>query len=113
MYTLSLHDALPILQTALTWDVLNALNLTINVSKQQFIAQFPPIRLDALENYIRGIVATTEQEKIKYFKEALRLDPNHTLAMLQLAKTYYNARAYEPDITWFSKIPENDRSGNE
>ena len=101
------------IQTALTWDVLNALNLTINVSKQQFIAQFPPIRLDALENYIRGIVATKEQEKIKYFKEALRLEPNHTLAMLQLAKTYYNAREYEPAITWFSKIPETDRNGNE
>jgi len=101
------------IQTALTWDVLNALNLTINVSKQQFIAQFPPIRLDALENYIRGIVATKEQEKIKYFKEALRLEPNHTLAMLQLAKTYYNARDYEPAITWFSKIPEADRNGNE
>jgi len=101
------------IQTALTWDVLNALHLTINVSKQQFIAQFPPIRLDALENYIRGIVATREQEKIKYFKEALRLEPSHTLAMLQLAKTYYTAREYEPAITWFSKIPEADRNGNE
>jgi Tfp pilus assembly protein PilF/TolB-like protein len=101
------------LQTALTWDVLNALNLTANVSKNSFVAQFPPIRLDALENYIRGVLASNEQERIKRFKEAIRLEPNHTLAMLQLAKTYYNAREYEPAVVWFSRIPPTDRKANE
>ena len=101
------------IQTALAWDVLNNLNLTSTVSKQQFIAQFPPIRLDALENYIRGIVAGNAAEKLKYFKEAIRLEPNHTLAMLQLARTYYNSREYEQAINWFSKIPNTDRNANE
>ena len=101
------------IQTALTWDVLNSLNLTSTISRQQFIAQFPPIRLDALENYIRGIVAGNAAEKLKYFKEALRLEPNHTLAMLQLAKTYYDSREYEQAINWFSRIPNTDRNANE
>lgn len=100
-------------QTALAWDVMNHLNLTSTISKQQFIAQFPPIRLDALENYIRGIVASNAAEKLKYFKEAIRLEPSHTLAMLQLAKTYYNSREYEQAINWFSKIPNTDRNANE
>ncbi len=101
------------LQTALTWDVLNALNLTSNVSKNSFVAQFPPIRLDALENYIRGILAGNEQERVKHFKEAIRLEPNHTMAMLQLARTYYNAREYEPAVVWFSRVPLTDRKANE
>jgi TolB-like protein len=78
------------LQTALAWDVLNEMKLTKGLSKQQFVDQFPPVRLDALENYIRGVLATTNQEKIKHFTEAVRLEPNHTLAMLQLGKTYYD-----------------------
>ena len=101
------------IQTALSWDALNTLGLASTVAKNQFIAQFPPIRLDALENYIRGVLASNEQERIKHFKEAIRLEPNHTLAMLQLGKTYYNARDYESAVVWFSKIPQNDRYANE
>jgi Tfp pilus assembly protein PilF len=85
----------------------------LSVSKNQFLAQFPPIRLDALENYIRGILAANVQEKIKFFKEALRLEPSHTLAMLQLAKTYYKIRDYQSAMTWFSKIPSSDGNYNE
>src|SRR5437588_5729612 len=75
-------------QTALAWDISYSLDSLLSTSKNQFLAQFPPIRLDALENYIRGTLAANAQEKIRYFKEALRVEPNHTLAMLQLAKIY-------------------------
>jgi len=101
------------LQTALAWDVLNEMKLTNGLSKQQFIAQFPPIRLDALENYIRGVLATTNQEKIKHFTEAVRLEPNHTLAMLQLGKTYYNIKDYAPAVNWLGRIPLTDSNANE
>lgn len=101
------------IQTALTWDVLHNLSLAETVSKNEFQAQFSPIRLDALENYIRGVLAGNQQERIKRFKEAIRLEPHHTLAMLQLGKTYYSARDYEQAVNWLSKIPLDDRSANE
>ncbi|HEY6971260.1 MAG TPA: tetratricopeptide repeat protein [Candidatus Angelobacter sp.] len=101
------------IQTALTWDILHALGLAETVSKNEFLAQFPPIRLDALENYIRGVLAGSQAERIKRFKEAIRLEPHHTLAMLQLGKTYYNGREYEQAMNWFSKIPAEDRNANE
>ena len=63
-------------------------------AKADFIAQFPALRLDALENYVRGIIATNDQEKIKRFKEVVRLEPRHTLATLHLGKSYYNLRDY-------------------
>lgn len=101
------------IQTALAWDVLDALKLTNGTSQEQFAAQFPPIRVDALENYIRGVTATSDQEKIRRFKEAVRLDPSHTLAMLQLGKTYYAARDYASAIESLGKIREGDAGGNE
>ena len=101
------------IETALTWDILHSLNLAETVSKNEFQAQFSPIRLDALENYIRGVIAGSQQERIKRFKEAIRLEPRHTLAMLQLGKTYYNGREYEQAINWFSRIPTEDRNANE
>jgi Tfp pilus assembly protein PilF/TolB-like protein len=101
------------IQIALTWDILNALHLTDNVSKNEFQSQFPPIRLDALENYIRGVVASNTQERVKRFKEAIRLEPKHTLATVQLGKTYYSARDYEQAVNWLSKVPLDDSNANE
>jgi Tfp pilus assembly protein PilF/TolB-like protein len=101
------------IQTALTWDILNTLHMVDSLSRNEFQSQFPPIRLDALENYIRGVVASSAQERIKRFKEAIRLEPKHTLAMLQLGKTYYKAHEYEQAVNWLSKIPLDDRNANE
>lgn len=100
-------------QTALAWDVLNAFKLLYIPSKQQFVGQFPPVRLDALENYTRGVLAPSDQEKIRRFKEAVRLEPGNTLAMLQLGKTFYAARDYASAVEWLAKIPLDAVNGNE
>src|SRR6476646_2310466 len=82
------------IQTDLAWDILNTLSPGV-IAKDYFIARFPGQRPDVLENYVRGITATNDQEKIKDFKEAARLDPSNALAMLQLGKSYYKVRDYE------------------
>lgn len=100
------------IQTALAWDILNALNPG-TVTKDGFIAQFPAQRPDVLENYVRGITALNDQEKIKYFKEVVRLEPTHALAMLQLGKSYYKARDYEAAASWLARVPMKDANANE
>jgi len=101
------------MQTALAWDVLNTVGPSANVVKEKFVSQFPPVRLDALENYVRGILAPNAQEKIKRFKEAVRLEPTHSPAMLQLGKNYYAVRDYESAISTLAKIPKTDPAANE
>lgn len=106
-------NSLIAVQTAVAWDVLNTLKQLYIPSKQQFVAQFPPVRLDALENYVRGVLAGNNQERIRHFKETVELDPTHTLAMLQLGKTYYQTRDYENAVIWLAKIPKSDPVANE
>src|SRR5579859_5373939 len=101
------------IQTALAWDILHQLSLASDIPKDQFVAQFQPLRLDALENYVRGILSTSEPEKIRRFKEAVRLEPGNSLAVLQLGKTYFAAREFEPAATWLAKVPANDPAANE
>ena len=101
------------LQTALSWDVLNSVGLPSKLGKDQYVAQFPTIRVDALENYVRGVLAASTAEKIKYLKEAVRLEPSRTMPMLQLGKTYYEAKDYESAIIWLAKVPPSDAHGNE
>jgi tetratricopeptide (TPR) repeat protein len=61
-------------------------------ARDKFLRASNPVRLDAFENYIRGVLATTRQDKIRRFSEAVRLNPNYFAADLQLGRTYLAAR---------------------
>ncbi len=78
------------------------------ITREQFLKTSAPIRLDAFENYIRGILATDQQQKIRYLRNAVKLNPSYTLAMFQLGKTYYGNHEYESAAAWFSRIPKDD-----
>jgi tetratricopeptide (TPR) repeat protein len=94
-------------QTALAWDVLHALRPEIAISRQAYVAAAPPLRLDAFENYIRGVTAPTAQEQIQHFREAVRLNPAYPEALLQLGKAYYRGRQYELAISSLARVPED------
>jgi len=96
------------IQAATAWDVLRQIQPAFSGTKQDFVAQTKNIRLDALENYVRGVIATTDAEKIRRFKEAVRLKPDYPEAMLELGKSYFNQHDYSSAITWLGKIPPED-----
>ena len=87
------------IQTALAWDLLRLVHPELLPSRNQFVTAAPSIRLDAFENYVRGVVATSRPVKIKYLREAIRLSPDYTLAMLSLGRTYFDGRDYEQAAT--------------
>jgi Tfp pilus assembly protein PilF/TolB-like protein len=94
------------LQTALAWQLLQQLPTRSTMTREQFMAAFPPIRLNAFENYIRGVLATSSQQKVHYFHDAVKLDPNYNLAVLQLGKTYFDSHEYESASSWFMRVPK-------
>jgi tetratricopeptide (TPR) repeat protein len=101
------------LQTALAYSLLVQLPNPPAVSREQFLQTSAPIRLDAFEAYIRGTLATNRQQKIRYFHDAIRLNPTYTLAMLRLGKAYYDNHEYELASSWFVRVPKNDAVAGE
>jgi len=95
-------------QTALAWDIQHALRPEISITRQEYVAAAPPIRLDAFENYIRGVIAPTAEEQIQHFREAVRLNPAYPEALLQLGKAYYGERQYEQAIPALARVSEDD-----
>jgi len=67
-------------QSALAWDLLHTLRPSISIDKQAFTTSGPSLRLDALENYVRGIIAGTATEKIQHLREAARLNPSYNVS---------------------------------
>lgn len=100
-------------QSALAWQANKVLNPRSNVSREEFVRNRNTVRLDAFENYVRGIVASTRPEKISRFRQALRIDPQYTQAMLHLGRNYYEGREYDSAASWLSKIPPTDSSAGE
>jgi len=96
------------LQTALAWQLLQQMPGHPLITREQFLQASPPIRLDAFENYVRGVLATSEQQRIHYLHEAVKLNPNYSVAMLQLGKTYFDNHEYEAAVGWFARIPKTD-----
>src|SRR5581483_7111994 len=101
------------IQSALSWDLLHMLRPNLAVSRDAFRSAAPPIRLDALEHYIRGILASRPEEKIQHFREAVRLTPDYNDALLQLGKTYYKQKQYEETIATLNRIPRSDSLARE
>lgn len=95
-------------QTGLAWDILHALRPETSVSRNTFVAAAPPVRLDALENYIRGLIAPTNEEQIQHFREAVRLNPAYAEALLQLGKAYYRTHRYDEAVAALGRVPPNE-----
>jgi tetratricopeptide (TPR) repeat protein len=105
--------ALGSLQSALAWDLLRLIHADFSVPKDKYIASVAAVRLDALENYVRGMLSTTAEEKVQHYREAARLNPDYAQAWLELGKTYYAQRAYEPAIAALSQIPPSSAVARE
>jgi Tfp pilus assembly protein PilF/TolB-like protein len=101
------------IENSLAFELLGTIYPQNKISKPEFMAAAQPVRLDAFENYIRGLVATDRTEKIKRLKEAVRLNPQYTLATLQLGRTYFRERDYEAATTWLAKVPVSDAAAGE
>ena len=101
------------LQSALAWDLVHQIRPNFGVPKDRYIASVPPMRLDALENYVRGTVAGAIEEKIQHYREATRVNPAFAEAWLELGKAYYAQRQYEPAIAALERIPESAKGAHE
>jgi tetratricopeptide (TPR) repeat protein len=103
-------DQFVAIQNALAWDVLRSMRPDFAESKADFLRTAPVIRLNAFENYIRGVLASDSAEKIRYFRAAIATDPRYTQAILLLGRAYYNDQEYMQASPWLAQVPSADPS---
>ena len=101
------------IQTALAWDLLRVVRPGLGLDKQAFTSAAPPVRLDAFENYVRGIIASTSTDKLRFFREAVRLNPSYNEAWLHLGKTCFDDRQYDAAVAAFTQVASSDPRARE
>jgi tetratricopeptide (TPR) repeat protein len=96
------------MEMALAWQVLREIAPAAAVSEEAFMRERPAIRVDAMESYVRGLMASGAEQKEKFFTQAARLDerfsqPNYALGYMLFAKKDYRGAAM-----WLPKVTRAD-----
>ena len=90
------------------WQALKQLDPRTKLSEQEFVAARPPVRIDAVENYIRGLLAASPEQSSRFFTQAARLDEHYSPPCFQLAKGYWEKKDYKVAAGWFERVARSD-----
>jgi tetratricopeptide (TPR) repeat protein len=106
-------EDLATIEAHLAWRALNLIAPAAAPPESEFRSLRSPIRLDAEENYVRGLLARTPEQKEKYFEQAARLDPHFAHACYQLGQFHYRRKEYRQAVTWLEKVGLGDIHSHE
>ncbi len=96
------------LQTHLAWQTLQFVLPKTAPSEQEFRKRQPVIRIDALENYVRGLLANAPEQKIRLFTQATRLEPKYSQADFQLGRLQWEKKNYRAAADSLAKLAPGD-----
>lgn len=92
----------------LAWSTAKAMDLSYSVAEQTFLAADGQLHPDAFESYIRGMMAEAPADRILRLREAVKLDPAFTPAVLELGRAYFSNQDYDLAATTFGQMPKDD-----
>ena len=96
------------LQEHLAWQTLRYLRPATAPSEAEFQQRHPAVRVDAVENYTRGLLATNADDKHRFFTQAAHLDAHYSLPEFQLGRLLWSKREYASAADWFQKVSPGD-----
>jgi tetratricopeptide (TPR) repeat protein len=103
----------------LTWQILcalakkNCLPQGANRDESSFSEPPTTLRLDALENFVRGVSASGDEERLRLLREAARLEPAWDRPAFELGQIYSARHDCDQALLWYSRVPPNRPDGPE
>jgi tetratricopeptide (TPR) repeat protein len=106
-------EDLSLLQARLCWQLLRFIDPAYPFSRAEFTQRFSRLRLDAFENYIRGILTPDDAARLRHWREAARLEPAWSDPAFALGQFYFAAKDYDSAASWFRRIDLHAEHGPE
>ena len=101
-------DNLSQMETKLAWMLLRQLAPESAPSEETFFHDRAPVRVDAMESYVRGLMASGEDQKLKLFTQAAHLDEHFSQPNFQLGRTLFAKKDYKNAGLWLAKVTKGD-----
>jgi len=99
-------DSLMDLHVKLLWRLLSANDHAYPRTLEQFSKAQRPLRLDAFEHYVRGLLASDDDPRLRELREAARLEPDWPDPDFAIGDAYYARRDCDSALIWFAKVPK-------
>src|SRR6266436_701322 len=98
-------DSLIELQSKLVWRLLSENDKRYRPTLAEFSKAQRPLRLDAFEHYIRGLLANEDEPRIRELREASRLEPNWPDPYFALGQTYFTRNDCATALPLLTHVP--------
>jgi tetratricopeptide (TPR) repeat protein len=114
--TSALQDAVRA-HARLAWQILCAIGDKLcpaqGASRDESGFSEPPatLRPDALENFVRGMAASQNEDRLRLLRESARLEPAWDRPAYELGQIYFERRDCDSALVWFSRVPPNRPDG--
>jgi tetratricopeptide (TPR) repeat protein len=101
-------ETLSQMETKLAWMLLRQLAPESAPSEETFFHDRAPIRVDAMESYVRGLMASSEDQKLKLFTQAAHLDEHFSQPDFQLGHMLFAKKDYKTAGQWLARVTKGD-----
>jgi tetratricopeptide (TPR) repeat protein len=102
-----MKDLIEVFDT-LAWRLTKQLDPQFSVAEETFVAAGNGMRVDAFEQYIRGITEPDHDERLRHLNQAVALNPGFGPAWMALGREDYNGQQYEQAAAAFAKVGPNN-----
>ena len=96
------------LEASLAWRALHSLTPQTTPPLEEFTRARPVVRVNAIESYTRGLLATTPEQKHRFFTQAVRLDDSYSQPCFELGRLYWNKKDYRLAGDWLARVKPSD-----
>ena len=93
---------------SLAWKLARQLDPGFSGAQDTFVAAGAGLRLDAFEQYIRGITEPDQSERLRHLTQAVSLSPTFSPAWMALGREDYLGQKYNEAAEAFAKVSRND-----
>ena len=101
-------EDLSMLETKLAWNLVHLLGPRAAVTEEEFFRLRPPVRIDAVELYIRGLLSTSSEQKQRLFTQAATLDERFSQPAFQLGRMYWERKDWKSSAHWLDRVTRAD-----
>jgi tetratricopeptide (TPR) repeat protein/TolB-like protein len=99
-------DSLMDLHTRVVWRLLSSNGHAYPLAQKDFAKLQRPLRLDAFEHFVRGLLATEDEPRLRELHEAARLEPTWPDPAFALGETYAGRSDCNSALSWFAHVPK-------
>jgi hypothetical protein len=92
-------------EDGLAWQAARRMDPAFTVPEQAFLDAGRKLRLDTLENYMRGEIEPGAEERIRHLTIAVQLSPDYAPARLALGLAYFSNQQYDRAMDALAQVP--------